>query len=70
MNRPMLETQPGPVSELLCNSLVTRRELGLATIYPEDDIVRRRIVAALKEVEEEVSRLIVDVTCVSTSRRH
>lgn len=46
-----------------------RQRLGLTTINPENDVVRVRIVPALKEKVEEVSRLDVNVTCVS-SRQH
>ena len=45
---------------------VSCRQLGLTAIGPKNDVVLVGIVAALKEVEEQVSRLDVDVTCVGT----
>lgn len=38
-------------------------------IGPEYDVILRRIVSTLEKVEEDMSRLDVDVTCVRTSRK-
>ena len=40
--------------------------LELTSVGPENDVVRRRVIATLEEVEEEVSSFNVDVTRVNT----
>lgn len=66
MKRPTLEAHPGPVSEHLSMMTSCVPTTGRTTISPENDVVRFRIVAALKEVVKDVFCLNVNVARVST----
>ena len=66
----MLEEQPGPVRRLVVRCCAVRRGLGLTTVGPENDVVRRRITATLEKIEENVSSFEVDVTLVTCTRAH
>ena len=66
MKSPILEEQPGPVRRLVMRCHDVRGGLELTTVGPENDVVRRRIIATLEKIEENVSSFDVDVTRVST----